>query len=254
MQHSLQRMKETLAQREMRAGLEDDRRPSMSRASSFRSNNNASSPNLEGAAGATGQFAPPSSLQRSDSRSSSKLVMQKDKIIEGLRLELAEAQIKLVEVDNMGGSRLHELQKQMMEIKVQNARLMEENESFQLLLSEKTLNGDLFAAGGAMGGGSLRAAAPSIASGSRPSSSRVPNTASLADELDSQAEDGSSFIEGGSGTTSTNDELSKRLQSEVNSLKDQNKALTLYINNIICLLYTSPSPRDGLLSRMPSSA
>ena len=26
---------------------------------------------------------------------------------------------------------------------------------------------------------------------------------------------------------------------------------TLYI---ICLLYTSPSPRDGLLSRMPSSA
>ena len=25
-------------------------------------------------------------------------------------------------------------------------------------------------------------------------------------------------------------------------------------NNIPCLLYTSPSPRDGLLSRMPSSA
>ena len=28
---------------------------------------------------------------------------------------------------------------------------------------------------------------------------------------------------------------------------DENKGL-------ICLLYTSPSPRDGLLSRMPSSA
>ena len=26
------------------------------------------------------------------------------------------------------------------------------------------------------------------------------------------------------------------------------------VKNIICLLYTSPSPRDGLLSRMPSSA
>ena len=24
--------------------------------------------------------------------------------------------------------------------------------------------------------------------------------------------------------------------------------------NVVCLLYTSPSPRDGLLSRMPSSA
>ena len=27
-----------------------------------------------------------------------------------------------------------------------------------------------------------------------------------------------------------------------------------YSHNISCLLYTSPSPRDGLLSRMPSSA
>ena len=29
---------------------------------------------------------------------------------------------------------------------------------------------------------------------------------------------------------------------------------TLAYNTYICLLYTSPSPRDGLLSRMPSSA
>ena len=27
-----------------------------------------------------------------------------------------------------------------------------------------------------------------------------------------------------------------------------------FVSNNICLLYTSPSPRDGLLSRMPSSA
>ena len=31
-----------------------------------------------------------------------------------------------------------------------------------------------------------------------------------------------------------------------------NEAIKAYSN--ICLLYTSPSPRDGLLSRMPSSA
>ena len=30
-----------------------------------------------------------------------------------------------------------------------------------------------------------------------------------------------------------------------------NATLALYLT---CLLYTSPSPRDGLLSRMPSSA
>ena len=31
-------------------------------------------------------------------------------------------------------------------------------------------------------------------------------------------------------------------------------APTIRYNNGVCLLYTSPSPRDGLLSRMPSSA
>ena len=30
--------------------------------------------------------------------------------------------------------------------------------------------------------------------------------------------------------------------------------LDIIVNNACCLLYTSPSPRDGLLSRMPSSA
>ena len=30
--------------------------------------------------------------------------------------------------------------------------------------------------------------------------------------------------------------------------------LTIFKAAYICLLYTSPSPRDGLLSRMPSSA
>ena len=29
---------------------------------------------------------------------------------------------------------------------------------------------------------------------------------------------------------------------------------TIEMHNKVCLLYTSPSPRDGLLSRMPSSA
>ena len=37
-------------------------------------------------------------------------------------------------------------------------------------------------------------------------------------------------------------------------LADFRKSYLQYILNRICLLYTSPSPRDGLLSRMPSSA
>ena len=32
------------------------------------------------------------------------------------------------------------------------------------------------------------------------------------------------------------------------------KAIPFGLQHVLCLLYTSPSPRDGLLSRMPSSA
>ncbi|KAK4498509.1 hypothetical protein PRZ48_011167 [Zasmidium cellare] len=216
MQQALQRMKETLAQREMRAGLEDERRPIISRQSSHGRSSNPS-PNPEAF---DRQFAP-SSVQRSDSssRQNSKLLMQKDKVIEALRLELAEAQVKLVEAEHMGGGHMQELQKQMYDIKMQNARLMEENESFQLLLSEKTLNGDF--------GNFLR---PPSNNNSRPPS-REPDASegrsgggtTLADELESQADS-----EGG--------EEHKRLQAEVNGLKDQNRALTLYINNIISRL------------------
>ena len=37
-------------------------------------------------------------------------------------------------------------------------------------------------------------------------------------------------------------------------LDDLGFASTLIAQGLNCLLYTSPSPRDGLLSRMPSSA
>ena len=40
----------------------------------------------------------------------------------------------------------------------------------------------------------------------------------------------------------------------INELKTFNLNNLRSNNNIICLLYTSPSPRDGRISRMPSSA
>ena len=48
-----------------------------------------------------------------------------------------------------------------------------------------------------------------------------------------------------------------RLREERLSVREKNHFLDLLIESSpmgICLLYTSPSPRDGLLSRMPSSA
>jgi hypothetical protein len=163
---------------------------------------------------ATASFAPPSSVTRSNSQSNSKLIHQKDKIIEDLRLELAEYQVKLLEVENAGGGRMAELEKQLLETRMTNARLMEDNESFQLLLGEKTLNGDLAR------GDFLR---ESSHAEDRAPSRQGPST-SLADELESAEE--------------ADVEVVRRLEAEINSMKDQNKALTLYINKIIGRLLT----------------
>ena len=46
----------------------------------------------------------------------------------------------------------------------------------------------------------------------------------------------------------------KEFKPEFVALADANQAEALKAALSGCLLYTSPSPRDGLLSRMPSSA
>lgn len=160
-----------------------------------------SSPSIE-----SGHFAPPSELSRSDSRNNSKLVLQKDRVIESLRLEIAEYQVKLVEAENKGGGRFQEIEKLLLDTRMANARLMEDNESFQLLLQEKTLNGE------------FSMAAHSNADALSALEGRAP-VASLADEL-SEAGEGES-------------ENYRRLEAELKAVKDQNKASTLYINKII---------------------
>jgi hypothetical protein len=149
-------------------------------------------------------------LNRSDSRNNSKLLLQKDRLIESLRLELAEAQIKLVESENMGGGRFQEVERLLLEARMTNARLMEDNESYQLLLQEKTLTGD-FAKSNFM-------AASHNADALNALEGRT-SAPSLADELSEAAEGESDNY--------------RRLEAELKSAKDQNKALTLYINKII---------------------
>ncbi len=181
----------------------------------FTANNN--SPSVE-----SGNFAPPSSIQRSDSRNNSKLLLQKDKLIESLRLELAEAQIKLVESENQGGGRLHEVERLLMEARMANARLMEDNESYQLLLQEKTLHGD-FGKGdfNYMSVSANQDALNALEGRSSTGGVLTPGT-SLADELGSIADE-----------SEMGESPVRQLESELRALKDQNKALTLYINKII---------------------
>jgi len=154
-----------------------------------------------------GQFAPLSQLERSPSRNNSNLLLQKDKLIESLRLELAESQIKLVEMENRGGGRQRDLEKELLEARVANARLMEDNESYQLLLSEKTLTGDFTK------GDFMQHAHPDKESRMR--------VGSLADELESVDE------------APETDPNRRPDGGELKALKDQNKALTLYIERII---------------------
>ena len=46
----------------------------------------------------------------------------------------------------------------------------------------------------------------------------------------------------------------KYTKAELLTLMDKNHWDDMFNKKYTCLLYTSPSPRDGLLSRMPSSA
>ena len=53
------------------------------------------------------------------------------------------------------------------------------------------------------------------------------------------------------------DKIKDKILSRLNNTDDKEDNEQQYIYYklpYICLLYTSPSPRDGLLSRMPSSA
>ncbi|KAL8849520.1 MAG: hypothetical protein Q9221_005527 [Calogaya cf. arnoldii] len=152
--------------------------------------------------------------QPTNSQQVAKEALQKDKLIESLRLELAGSQIKVVELENAGGSHMQELEKAMMETRITNARLMEENESFQLLLSEKTLNGDFT---------KTEVMQPSNTLGS------------LAEELESAEGESENY---------------RRLESEAKALKDQNKALTLYIENIVGRLL-SHKEFENVLEKSP---
>ncbi len=92
---------------------------------------------------------------------------------------------------------------------------MEDNESFQLLLQEKTLNGD-FAKNDF---GYMSSPARNDALDALEGRSPAPPSSSLADEL--------------SGFDGEDEEQFRRLEAELKASKEQNKALTLYINKII---------------------
>ena len=194
LQDIIQRLKENLAQREPRRSTDGGGR---------------SSPYPE----ATGLSSPPLS-RRDSSQSGIQTNLQKDRMIEELRLELAEAQIKIMEVDRAGGGRLQELEKKLLDVRMTNAKLLEDNESYQFLLQERTLNGDF--------ANKFRAATPSEQS----TVSREAGSASLADELETVSEAG--VLEDVKERRTID-----KAEKDIALLEDENKAMKLYIDKIM---------------------
>lgn len=136
------------------------------------------------------------------------LMQEKDATIDTLKLELADIHLKVAEQEHLGDGRLQLLEKQLSDIKMQNARLVEENDSFQMLLIDKTAKG-----------GFLQHDTHSDSGG----------MSSLAEELEEISE---------------NEEISveqyKKVDAEMRKLKEENKALTTYIDKIIGRLLSNP--------------
>jgi hypothetical protein len=133
---------------------------------------------------------------------------EKDNIIETMRIELAELHLQAAEQSHAGDGRLQHLEKEILDTKMLNARLLEENESFQMLLSEKTLKGDF------------------VAENHDEDTSGL-NT--LEEELGNIGDD-----------PEAQSEAVKKLEAENRQVKDQNKALKLYVDKIIGRLLSNP--------------
>lgn len=129
-----------------------------------------------------------------------------------MRLELADAELKQFEIVKQSSERLQEVESLLRQTRVDNARLTEETESYQLLLQEKTLKGDFGQSDFSYMSANANQDALDALEGKTGGSS-------LADEL--------------SDATEAEGEGHHRLEAELKSMREQNKALTLYINRII---------------------
>lgn len=180
------------------------------------------------------------SLKRSPSRNNLTIVMEKDRMIENLRLELAETQRKLEQMRKLEGGQLENLQRQLEEVRQVNARLSEEHETYQVLLSERTLTGN-FSTDLSYSG--------STGEEKNQNSQIRRDSTSLADELNSADNENMNTSASNTGTAPSTDtpardgsekdnveDYQQQLEHEISSLKEQNKALTLYIEKIISRL------------------
>jgi hypothetical protein len=156
-----------------------------------------------------------SSVPASQNANFAHLLQQKEETINSLQMEVAEASLKLAQLEHEHVSRQQDLERNVSEYRVTVARLQEENESFVTLLSEKTMKGE-------------------IGFSSHDSSHREPlGMSSLAEELESSGE-----VEDETGEEQT--EAYKRLEADNKKLKAEVDRQQLYIAKIIQRILSHP--------------
>jgi hypothetical protein len=154
------------------------------------------------------------------------LVQQKDRRIETLEEEIATLKHDL----NLLRSGLDDneglLETQLIMLKQEYAKLLDDVEGYQTLLQDRTLSGELFAQGSFMssnghGSGRFRSMR------GHPDDIKIGGGMDLASELDSLDVSETEVLEQASR---------EALESEILKLQDTNKALTLYVNTIVVRL------------------
>lgn len=146
---------------------------------------------------------------------------EKDQIIDTMQLELAELHLQATQQSHMGDGHLQQLEREILDTKMHNARLLEENESFQMLLSEKTLKGE-------------------FAPEHHEEDTSGLNT--LAEELEGASDDPEAS------------EAVKKIEAENKQLREQNRGLTLYVDKIIGRLLSNPALEHLVLENGSESA
>ncbi|GAN05026.1 hypothetical protein MAM1_0080c04494 [Mucor ambiguus] len=171
-------------------------------------------------------------------------IKAQDKMIFDLKNEVEKLKSVIQEQQNESQTQsLHasHLQHEIVSIKEVNRGLMEENESYQILLHEKTINGEFMMN-------------PIMQVEDNPAMKESISTSSNNQGLNLAAELASSIPDWNNQKESESDRTIQKLNEEIKTLQDTNRALQLYMNKILMKIINNKQLEDVLSIDQPSKS
>ncbi|CAO3651225.1 unnamed protein product [Mucor fragilis] len=171
-------------------------------------------------------------------------IKAQDKMIFDLKNEVEKLKSVIQEQQNESQTQsLHasHLQHEIASIKEVNRGLMEENESYQILLHEKTINGEFMMN-------------PIMQVEDNPAMKESISTSSNNQGLNLAAELASSIPDWNNQKESESDQAIQKLNEEIKTLQDTNRALQLYMNKILMKIINNKQLEDVLSIDQPSKS